>query len=298
MNLKYLECFTILATNLSFSKTANILKIAQPAVSRQIKMLEESLGVMLFVRDRKRVHLTDAGRKFHKEIAPLLQRIDESVKDIKNEHCSVSGEISFGCLPEVGEMIFYPLIEMFREEYPDVTFNIQYLKSFEIENLLKEGKLDFGIIINPLEQESLRVYSALKQKSYLLTKAGESKSFSSIKELHFAGYRDNDPLVISYMKEFYPKIQRTSIHFDMIANSHASMVSALKKGGLYAILPEYSLPVHEAIKSGELSIASKKVLKSDLYFAYGENDFLEKRKELFRDFILKNSSSFASKLTR
>ncbi|MNL65286.1 Hca operon transcriptional activator [compost metagenome] len=76
MNIQQLKCFVSLAETLNFSKTAEKLNLTQPAVSHNIKSLENELGILLFVRNKRTVNLTLAGNSFYEDMEGLLFRLD------------------------------------------------------------------------------------------------------------------------------------------------------------------------------------------------------------------------------
>jgi DNA-binding transcriptional LysR family regulator len=96
MELRHLHYFKTVATHLHFRKAAAELFISQPPLSRQIRELEEELGVQLFERKNKRVSLTDAGRYFKDEVDALFARVEESKSIVRQIHLSESGELKIG----------------------------------------------------------------------------------------------------------------------------------------------------------------------------------------------------------
>ena len=83
MNIQQLKCFVSLAETLNFSTTAGKLNLTQPAVSHNIKSLENELGIILFVRNKRTVNLTLASNSFYVDMEGLLFRLDQSIKKAK-----------------------------------------------------------------------------------------------------------------------------------------------------------------------------------------------------------------------
>src|SRR4051812_19484370 len=90
----YLEGFALTAATGSISEAAKRLRLSQPALSRQVKMLEEALGLGLVVRTNRGIELTDDGRRFHETLAPLLRQFEALVAETNAER--VEGEILCG----------------------------------------------------------------------------------------------------------------------------------------------------------------------------------------------------------
>src|SRR5437870_5821368 len=96
MELRHFRYFQAVAEDLSFSKAARRLRIAQPALSRAVKELEENLGVQLLARSRRAVSLLPAGAVLLREIALLLQRLDESIRRVQRTAAGEEGELRLG----------------------------------------------------------------------------------------------------------------------------------------------------------------------------------------------------------
>ena len=159
MELRHLSYFKMVAEELNFTKAAAKLHISQPPLSRQIKELEEELGVQLFVRDNKRVSLTDAGRYFKTEVEAILDKLEEAKRVTREIHESVSGELKIGYISSVYQSALAEVLKTMHGEFP-------YLKSslYEVPTILQVkdlelGKLDIGILRAPVMSDKLTVRS-------------------------------------------------------------------------------------------------------------------------------------------
>jgi len=159
MELRHLLYFKTVSDELNFTKAAAKLHISQPPLSRQIKELEEELSVQLFVRNNKRVMLTDAGRYFKDEVHLIFTKLEE-VKSVTREiHASISGELKIGYISSVYQSYLAEVLKTMHEEFP-------YLKTslFEVPTIiqvkdLEQGKLDVGILRAPIMSDKLTVSS-------------------------------------------------------------------------------------------------------------------------------------------
>jgi DNA-binding transcriptional LysR family regulator len=290
MNLNYLETFLHVSETLSFSKSAIRLKVAQPAVSRQIKLLEQQLGHQLFIRDRQKVRLSPEGEKLKRRIGPLLAGIIESVTRVHDEGTSLEGLISIGSVSESGEKIFLPLINSFKKEHPEVDFKVKFLKIPEIIERVKNGTLDFGIIPVSVDTMNIRAYRLLKEESVLVTRTSNNMPLD-LRKVSFVVYREEDPLLESFFKKNNIRIPFSKIKFGMIVNSYKAIIDTLHEHDFYAVLPRFT--VENEIKNGLLKIASPKKVESNIYLIHYENDLMENRKKVFRDYILSASKAWA-----
>lgn len=169
MNIQQLKCFVSLAETLNFSTTADKLNLTQPAVSHNIKSLEQELGIPLFVRNKRTVKLTLAGNSFYEDIGGLLFRLDQSVIKAKRLSAKVESTLIIGYTETVFEKQVLPdVIKRFRENYPEI--QIQLKKSNltrEKEDLLNQK---FDIIFTTednLGEDSVFSFHPIFKGSYI-----------------------------------------------------------------------------------------------------------------------------------
>ena len=117
MELRHLRYYQAVAEELSFSKAARRLRLAQPALSRAVKELESHVGAILMLRDRRRVVLTEAGSVFLHEIGLLLQRIDESVRRVQRTAAGEEGELRVGYIGAPTQAFLGRLLAEFRKRH-------------------------------------------------------------------------------------------------------------------------------------------------------------------------------------
>jgi len=128
-----LLCFEASARLRSFTAAAKELHLTQGAVSRQIQMLEERLGVVLFVRRRDAMTLTDAGREYIAEIGPLLQRLERATVNVMALK-GRGGALSLSVGSSVGNYWLIPRLPAFTREHGEITLNLR----------TRVGPVDFG----------------------------------------------------------------------------------------------------------------------------------------------------------
>lgn len=154
MNINYelYKIFYYTALNKSISKTAELLLISQPAVSYQIKTLEEELGITLFVRTKKGVTLTDEGEVLFKYISKGIEAFTNGENALTNLKNLDYGNIRIGASTTVSKHVLMPYLKKFHEKYPNIEINITNTLT---ENLLKDlrnGNLDILILNMPMEE--------------------------------------------------------------------------------------------------------------------------------------------------
>jgi LysR family transcriptional regulator, glycine cleavage system transcriptional activator len=122
LSLDFLRSFEAVARRLSFSAAAEDLHLTQPAVSRQIKSLEEELGCPLFSRGTRRVELTSAGRSLLRTVEPLLGRLDSTVRQIRI--AQGRAQISLSTFPSFATLWLMPRLSDFEREHPGIDIRL------------------------------------------------------------------------------------------------------------------------------------------------------------------------------
>ena len=145
MGIKDMRAFYAIVEEGNISHAAQRLDLAQPALSRQMKRLEESLGVQLFERGSRRIRLTEAGRVLYARVEHILGMVDGTVREITEIGSGVAGSIRLGTITTSGAMLLPELIEKFHRRYPQVTFRIWEAEGARILELLDNRVIEIGI---------------------------------------------------------------------------------------------------------------------------------------------------------
>lgn len=285
-NFRQIECFLDLSKSLSFSRTGEKLGIAQSAVTKHIKHLEEELGSQLFLRTKKSVSLTEKGRELYKQIHPYFNGLISELEDFANESQFIRGNLSIGCLREVGERVFLKKFSQFKKDQAEINLHIRYLKSFEIVQQIKEGNLDIGIVSEKVIEENLRTYKIFEEEIVIVAGHQNKQKISqdNIKLLPFVCYRPKDPLLDFFLKKASPGGSLGKITTPIIVNSHKSMIDILKQHSYYAVLPRHS--VKEELKNKQLIQVSKKSYTAPLYLIYQDLNIKDKKVEALKKLLL------------
>src|SRR5215510_5902547 len=174
MNLEFpeLRAFVVLAGELHFRKASERLFLSQPALSKKIQGLEEKLKGALFVRSRRRVALTDAGRSFLPKAAKLLQDAEDALRDAQSAMTGRGGTLRIGFgIASVSDILPRTILR-FRKLYPDVELHLRDMPSPSQVSSLVEGRLDAGILRMPITNRKLISVPLLSEHLVLATPAG------------------------------------------------------------------------------------------------------------------------------
>ena len=143
------KIFYIVAKNGSISAAANILFISQPAITFQIKKLEEQLGVSLFTRTKHGVILTEEGKTLFNYVKTGMENIINGENAIRNLKNLDSGTIRIGVSTTICRYILMPHLEKFHEKYPKIDIQINNNLSNNLLKELRNGNLDILIMFSP-----------------------------------------------------------------------------------------------------------------------------------------------------
>ncbi len=171
MEIRHLIYFKAVAEHLHFRKAAEALFISQPPLSRQIKELEDELGAQLFIRNNKRVQLTDAGIYFLGEVNNILTRLEESKHIVRQIHEADSGELRIGYISSLYQPQMANVLRLLRENFPYVKTSLFERPTIKQIEALEQGRLDVGILRAPVHSAKLKVRSLYFDPFMLVVKA-------------------------------------------------------------------------------------------------------------------------------
>jgi len=152
MELRHLRYFVAVGEALNFTKAATRLRVAQPALSRQVADLEDELGVDLLKRTSHGVVLTAEGKLFLEEARGILQRADESVTKVRALARGEFGELQVGYVPPLDLQILPRALAEFQKTTPGVKVVLHDRGSDEICNELRNGTLHLALMMQPSEE--------------------------------------------------------------------------------------------------------------------------------------------------
>ena len=157
MSDRRLQVFYSVARHLSFTKAAESLHMTQPAVTFQVRQLEEQFNTRLFDRTHNRINLTEAGERVHhyaKQIFELYSRMEGDVRELTGE---VSGVVILGASTTVAEYMLPPLLGAFKRKFPDVVIRLRVSNTDGVVAMVEDNEIDLGVVEAPVSNKSLVV---------------------------------------------------------------------------------------------------------------------------------------------
>src|SRR6185436_12629278 len=167
MELRHLRYFVGVAEALSFTKAAEKLHTAQPSLSRQIKDLEEELGVRLLNRTKQQVTLTDEGRSFLSDAKRLLALAAETIESVRRLHSGEVRALNVGYVSNLFYDLLPRTLASFHQTFPSVSVNLFDMSCGEQFRALEDGKLDLGFVglHEPIARRGLEFRSIASYKT-------------------------------------------------------------------------------------------------------------------------------------
>ncbi|MEW7277130.1 LysR family transcriptional regulator [Aquimarina sp. 2201CG1-2-11] len=146
LELRHLTYFLAVAEELHFRKAADRLFISQPGLSRQIKQMEEIVGVDLFIRSKRKVQLTSAGAYLKKELNYIFNHIDFTIKQTRLIDQGSDGEIRMGFLGSAMQTVAHSLLVKTNEVYPNIRFSLEEMSNHLQVNAIESDQIDLGFV--------------------------------------------------------------------------------------------------------------------------------------------------------
>jgi LysR family transcriptional regulator, benzoate and cis,cis-muconate-responsive activator of ben and cat genes len=198
MNLRALQCFVILAEELNFSRAAERLHIAQPALSQQVRMLEERLGSQLVDRATRPLRLTEAGNYLCTEAKQILKAWDQAALGTHDIGLGKRGWLSIGFTRSAMYSILPPALKSFHQAYPQVELKLFEMLTEEQSDALRDQRIHIGIGRQPLAIPGCTAFPLLRERVVVVLAPDHPQAAS--KKVRIADLADT-PLIL------YPKHQ-------------------------------------------------------------------------------------------
>ncbi|GAO21495.1 transcriptional regulator, LysR family [Alicycliphilus sp. B1] len=167
MDIRQIRAFLAVAETGSVTRAAELLHVVQPAVSRQLKLLEEDMGVPLFERDRQGMLLTDSGRIFMERARRAMRELDSARLEVRPSHGSLTGHVHIGLLPSSCEMLATPLAMAVRSAHPSIDLSLSVGFTDHLTRWIESGEVDAALLYDPRDSSGLNVHPLLTEPLWL-----------------------------------------------------------------------------------------------------------------------------------
>ncbi|MBB3387213.1 MULTISPECIES: transcriptional regulator CynR, partial [unclassified Rhizobium] len=249
MLARQVRYFLAVAEHESFTRAADALHVSQPALSQQVRLMEESLGVQLFDRSGRTTRLTDSGEVYLQYVRRASQEFREAKRAIHDVNDLSRGALRVAVTPTFTTYLVGPLVEAFYSRYPNISVNVREMSQEHMEGLLLSDEVDIGIAfagtltadidIDPLLVESLALVVSTGHALANETSIGlETLSAESLLLLsaEFATREQIDRFCRQH--DIRPKVQ-------IEANSISAVIEIVRRTRLSTLLPSTIAFAHQ-----------------------------------------------------
>lgn len=284
MDIKQLQYFLAIAEEGQITKAAKKLHVAQPALSQQLRLLEDELGIQLLERGSRKIRLTEEGIALRNRARQLVELMDTTTQELREINQGLKGTISIGTVPSVGTKFLPERIQLFHGQYPEINFQIWEGETFELLDMLNQGIVDIGIVRACFDLEPYKSISlpsdpmiAAMHKDWNIGTQLNHINMLELAEKPLLLHSGATPRIIEYCRQygFEPRILCKSTDV-------RSVIALADKGIGIAIIPKSSMafvPSHnlhyKTIADRSLELATVVVWLRDHRLPAAVKNFLE-----------------------
>ncbi|MGO4763666.1 transcriptional regulator CynR [Cupriavidus sp. 2KB_3] len=242
MLLRHIRYFLAVANSGNFTRAAEAVHVSQPALSQQIRQLEDSLGVQLFDRTGRTIRLTDAGEAYRQYAQRALQDLDAGKRALHDVRDLSRGTLRLAMTPTFTPYLVGSLVEIFRQRYPALALCLTELPQEKMERLILDDEIDLGIAFSPLHADELEATPVFEEDLSLVVSASHPYATGSTSLVPAALAAEPFALLTSafatrkYVTEYLTGHGVTP-HVAMEVNSVGAVIEAVRCGKLVTILP-------------------------------------------------------------
>jgi DNA-binding transcriptional LysR family regulator len=246
MELRHLRYFIAAAETENVSRAALKLHVSQPALSRQIRDLEEELGFSLFERSAKSVRLTEAGKTFLAEARAVLERADQAVNSARAVATGTRGELHIGYAPSPTVRIIPATLRAFQGQMPNVRVRLHDLSTAEMLAGVREGELHVAFLVRPnramlrglhFEELTRDTMCLAVSPSHTLARLRSATLTQVAREPLVVFSRKDYPEYHEYLETLFASIKAKPISVEE-HDSAASLIAAVESGQGVAVVPQ------------------------------------------------------------
>lgn len=180
MDIKQLSYFVRVAELGSFTRASIVLDIAQPALSRQVRLLEVELRQNLLVRNGRGITLTEAGKALLEHSRGVLHQMERLREELSRVRGSLAGRVAIGMPPTLGRILAVPVTREFKRLMPDATLSITEGLSKTMQEALLTGQLDIALLYNAFPSPGVELHPVLQDELMLVEGVGDARNDAPI----------------------------------------------------------------------------------------------------------------------
>ena len=253
MDLTRLRYFVAVVESGSFSRAAAALHLSQPALSRQVLLLEEEVGQRLLVRNGRGASANEAGLALLAHARGIFELADKARADMRERQASPRGQVTIGLPPRVAQVLTADLVERFRGQYPDATVTIVESLSIRLREWLVAGTLDMAILFDPPPSPQLHEETLAREALLLFGPAPLPRRIRLAEVAALPLVMPSGPNALRQLLEAHTRPRGLSLDIVAEVDSAQTVLSLVARGVAHTVLPAsairmwtYAQPLHHA----------------------------------------------------
>jgi DNA-binding transcriptional LysR family regulator len=269
LELHQLRCFLAVVEEGGFNRATSRLHISQPALSYQIKRLEQEVGASLFYRRPGGVNPTEAGRVLFQHAQKVIEAVRQAQSAVEELAEGVVGQIRIGTASSVGTYFLPQVLWSMRKKYPKARPSVLYRRSSEVLDLLRSNQLDLALVADPRPDKRLQQETLIEEEVSLV--CGQSHPFFGVSSISPAELEGIQFITVStrsrtgqLIREHLAKLE---VHVEsVISTDNVETVKKVVEAGLgVAFLPDMVTSEEISCKGESLGKLSRIKVGSPLY---------------------------------
>ncbi|SFG46411.1 DNA-binding transcriptional regulator, LysR family [Desulfotomaculum arcticum] len=299
MNFKQLEAFVRVTELQSFTRAAKQLYMSQPAISFQIKALEEDLKVTLFQRNEKKVTLTEAGQLLYPEAKTMLGHYHKIKAGLDAIRGLKAGRLSIGASTIPGEYLLPGYIGKFRRKYSGINISLRVAGSGEVISWVQDRDIDIGVVGKIVKKENLNFTKWVDDELVVITPPGHRWSGKVIAAQELLTekliLREEGSGTRQSMWEILDKhgVDCQQIKAEMELGSTRAVISAVQSGiGIGFVSRFAAADVLDAGRVQEIKLLGVDMNRSFFLVRYSP-EIINYATDAFQELLLKNIGNYS-----
>lgn len=244
MTLQQLRYIAALDQHRHFGKAAEQCMVTQPTLTMQLRKLEEEMGVVLFDRSRQPLVPTPAGTIILAKSREILQHAEQLYHFVRGEHTSLKGTFTVGIIPTLAPYLLSRFIPAFLTKYPETGLVIREIQTERIIEQLKNGSIDIGILVTPLNEATIREVPLFNEPFEIYTRDSSIGNELTVEQLPSEGLLllEEGHCFRSQALEICGRREQSGIkNFDYRSGSIESLKGLVRRGLGYTLIPALSV---------------------------------------------------------
>ena len=285
MELRTLRYFVTVAEELNITRAAGLLNISQPPLSQQLKNLEEELDTVLFIRGKRRLELTEAGKMLYQRAKDILSLSEKTEAEIRSLKAGMTGTVSIGLVEGMAPDIAAEWFSGFLKEHPQVRFRILDGNSDDLIEKMRGGLIGLAVITAPYDQQLLNSFQVGQERMAALMRRdhplAERESLSAEDLLP-------EPLIVPSRKAHVDTIRRwfrgTGQNPGIICemDNYLDAAALAGRGVGISIFPQTAYVMNDSLIQKEILAPNTAV---DYLFVWRKGHQLSLLEETFIDYV-------------